>query len=275
MNNLKEGSKKIYIIIDASYYCFFRFYALTNWWKKANPEDTDNINYIDKPNFIVKFKELFIFKIKELIKKLKIKNPVLIAAKDCKRENIWRNNYIENYKLNRVYDNDFKEKGCGAFFKIAFDEKLFEKANVSKILEHSMLEADDCVAIYTKMILEKEPESIIYIITSDKDYLQLSRENVKLLNLQYKDITEKSLKDPEKDLLYKIILGDKSDNISSVFKGVGNKTALKFIENKELLEKKLNENKLYIEKFNLNKKIIDFNEIPVNLVNEFKAKYKI
>jgi len=270
-----NNNNRNYVIIDGSYYCFYRYYALTNWWRNANPEDKDDTNYIDKPEFVDKFKKIFQLKIKEIIKKLKIENPTIIVAKDCARENIWRNSYIENYKSNRIYDETFKQKGCGAFFKIVFEENLFVKGGVSMIIEHPKLEADDCAAIYSKMILDKSPNSHIYIITSDQDYLQLACNQIKLFNLQYKDLTEKSLKNPEKDLLYKIILGDKSDNISGVFDKVGNKTALKLVEDQNLLEKKLGENEEYKKKFELNKKIIDFNEIPLDLVNEFKANYDL
>ena len=28
-----------FIFVDGSYYNFYRYYALLNWWKNANPED--------------------------------------------------------------------------------------------------------------------------------------------------------------------------------------------------------------------------------------------
>ena len=42
------------------------------------------------------------------------------------------------------------------------------------------LEADDCLAILTKNILQKYPLANITIITSDIDYLQLAKPNVNL-----------------------------------------------------------------------------------------------
>ena len=58
----------------------------------------------------------------------------------------------------------------------------------------------------------------IFIITSDKDYLQLSRPNVQIYNLAFKKLTEQksSTGNPECDLFCKIVMGDPSDNIKSV-----------------------------------------------------------
>jgi 5'-3' exonuclease len=64
-------------------------------------------------------------------------------------------------------------------------------------------------------------------------------------------------------------MGDISDNIPSVFPKCGPKTALNFFDNKELLNKKLAENEIYRKNYELNNKIIDFNNIPDDLVKEF------
>ena len=72
----------------------------------------------------------------------------------------------------------------------------------------------------------------------------------------------------------KILTGDKSDNIKGVFKKCGPKTACKYYENKELFREKLKEDGA-MEGYLLNKKIIDFNEIPEELVNKFMDYYEL
>ena len=145
------------------------------------------------------------------------------------------------------------------------------------VFRYPTLEADDCLAILTKDILSKYPNSNINIITSDMDYLQLASEKVNLYDLKFKKLTERksSFNNAEKDLFVKILTGDKSDNIKGVFKKCGPKTACKYFDNKELFQKKLQETEGALERFKLNKKIIDFNEIPEDLVEEFKAAYNI
>ena len=66
----------------------------------------------------------------------------------------------------------------GPLFKMAYEEKLFEEGGIKAILQHPKLEADDCIAISVKYVLEKYPKCKIYIITSDKDYLQLAEEKI-------------------------------------------------------------------------------------------------
>ena len=261
------------IFIDGSYYCFYRYFALLNWWKNAFPEEPLE-DPLQNPVFVEKFKKVFINTIKELPKKLNIdKNckPILIVGKDCKRENIWRNEICVNteYKGNRKNGVEDGFMG-GPFIKMAYDDHLFVDAGVKTILKHPKLEADDCIAISVKYILEKYPQSKIYIITSDKDYLQLAEPRVELYNLMFKKLTDqKSCSgDPKCDLFCKIVMGDPSDNIKSVFKSCGPKTALKCFENREYFEERLKKENAY-EMYNLNKKLIDFNEIPINLINEF------
>jgi 5'-3' exonuclease len=261
-----------FIFVDGSYYCFYRFYALINWWKRAHPEEPLE-NPLENPVFVEKFKKTFVEHLEEIPKKLGLtkedaKNVVMYAAKDCKREQIWRTELFPKYKANRVYDDGFKG---GPFFKMAYEEQLFVFGGAKEVLSHPHLEADDCIALSVKKIIEKYPESNIYIIASDRDYLQLQSNHVKIMNLTYKNIAESksSTGNAQKDLLIKIIMGDTSDNIPSVFPKCGFKTALKCCEDPTFLEKKMSGKPEYVEQYNLNEKLVDFNKIPQELIEEF------
>ena len=111
-----DTSSKTYILIDTSYFIFYRYYALIGWWKLAKPED-DLGNPIENIEFVDKFKKTFVDKLKEIPKKLKIKNYIIIAGKDCPRLKIWRHTEFDKYKVNRVYDDQFL---CGPFFKLGY-----------------------------------------------------------------------------------------------------------------------------------------------------------
>ena len=146
-----------FILIDGSYFIFYRFYALLNWFKLAKKDeiiDKENPPFENK-EFLEKFKKTFDLKIKEIQKKLKIDNPIIIVGRDCPRETIWRMKYLPSYKQNREYS----EFLGGPFFKFAYKENLFIKAGASKILKYPQLEADDCLAILTntlKKLFQKE-----------------------------------------------------------------------------------------------------------------------
>ena len=228
-----------FLLIDGSYFVFFRYYALLNWFKLAKKEqiiDKEHPPY-ENIEFVEKFKKTFVSKVKELEKKLKIKDPIIVVGKDCPRENIWRMKYLSSYKANRVYDDSFLG---GPFFKMAYEDDLFIKGGANKIFNFPTLEADDCLAILSKRLLKSFPDANITIITSDMDYLQLANDNIQLYDLKYKKLTERksSFNNAEKDLFVKILTGDKSDNIKGVFKKCGPKTACKYFDNRELFEEK-------------------------------------
>jgi len=253
-----------YLFIDGSYFCFFRYHALLTWWKNAHADDELGDRPMDNPIFVEKFKKLFTNKLKEIPKKLKIKDPVIIIGKDCHRQDIWRNAIFPQYKQQRESDDNI-----GGFFKMAYDE-LFQSA---KVIAHPQLEGDDCIAIATKHYLEKEPDANVYIITSDMDYLQLCNERTHVYTLKYKklDDSKTSFKNADKDLFCKIVMGDKSDNIPGIFNKCGIKTAEKLYEDQDAFIKKLNQANCN-EMYERNKSIIDFNHIPIEYVNDVKQQ---
>ena len=105
---------------------------------------------------------------------------------------------------------------------------------------------------------------------------KLSDINKGIINFQNKDLSEskKSFTEGKKNLFYKIVLGDKSDNILPIFKKCGPKTCEKYYENQELFLEALKKESGAQEKYKLNKKLVDFNEIPENLVKNFLEEYK-
>jgi 5'-3' exonuclease len=275
MNLLTEMSTNpTFIFIDGSYFCFYRYHSLLTWWKNAYPEQSDVLlDPYQNQQFVEKFKKTFVENVAKIPKSLKLDKtdkPIIIVGRDCKRENIWRNELFPNYKGTRANGSEDGFMG-GPFFKMAYDEQLFIQGGARSILKHPKLEADDCIAITVKHLLNKYPACNIYIITSDKDYLQLAQERVHLYNLAFKDLTEQKscTGDANCDLFCKIVTGDVSDNIPSVFPKCGPKTALKYFENRDLFEKKLLESNAFQTQYELNRKIIDFNYIPEELVNEF------
>lgn len=259
-------SETNFIIIDTSYFIFYRYYALIGWWKLAQP-DVELGNPIKNEIFVEKFKKTFIEKLKEIPKRLKIKDYKLLAGLDCPRKDIWRNKYLDCYKGSRTNENTDIIKD---FFSIVYNE-IFPilKKNDYNFINNDRLEADDLIYLTKLYIREKKKiESKIVIISSDSDLLQLIDKNTLIIDLKDKLVNLKSSGDPKIDLEMKIICGDKSDNISSCFKNCGEKTVKKLINNKmELLSKfKLNPNSFDI--YARNKILIDFSQIPNNFKEE-------
>jgi len=181
-----------FIFIDGSYFCFYRYFSLMNWWRNAYPEEPMEDPFKNE-KFVEKFRKTFVENVQQIPKKLGLNKlelePIIIVGKDCKRENIWRTELFPKYKANRANGAEDGFMG-GPFFKMAYEEELFVKGGAKAILKHNKLEADDCIAISVMRLTAKYPDCSIYIITSDKDYLQLNSHNVHLFNLAFKNIAE-------------------------------------------------------------------------------------
>lgn len=253
-----------YIFVDGGYFVHYRYFSMCNWWRFAR-QDEEDIDPFANERFRVKFRETFRRTLGELPSKLKLvpENTKTFIATDCSKGTIWRNDHISNYKGTRQSCD-----GVRSAFKQVFDKQLLEGFSV---ISADRLEADDCIAVAIRCIQARESDAKFWVITSDMDYLQLAGNNVQLIDLKFKPLNT-WFGDPVKDLFCKIVAGDKSDNIPSVFPRCGIKTAAKYFENRPLFEKKLNEVEGSKERYARNSLIIDFANIPQELTVELTAK---
>jgi DNA polymerase-1 len=100
-----------------------------------------------------------------------------------------------------------------------------------KTISLSRVEADDIIA-YLSSTLPTKPEDRVFIVSSDKDYLQLVTEKVIVYRPIEKEyyttdtVKEKFNVNPHNFLLYKLLMGDNSDGITGI-KGLGPKGLFK------------------------------------------------
>lgn len=262
-----------HIFIDASYFIFYRVFALCVWWRNAKPEEP-----IDDPalneEFVEKFKSTFVAKIKEMPKKLGLKKEAFLihVGWDCPQNEIWRKAIFPAYKDGRNVEKN-KQANIAYFFKLAIKEDLFRKAGVEINYRHDKLEADDCVYLGIQHLRETDKESDVFIISSDHDYLQIVDEKTKLIDLKYKNHGESktSFGNADKDLFMKIVLGDKSDNISPIFqnKKIGKKTIEKLYEDKGKFYEMLSNDHDALTRFETNTILVDLKHIPSDLSVSF------
>jgi len=268
--NIPPNTNTQYILIDGSYFIFYRVFALQLWWKHAKPENVLSQPFLNK-EFVEKFKSTFVTKIRELKTKLKCKDAMIIVGKDCPRTQIWRMKLFPQYKDGRSQEKNM-EANISDFFKLVYDEDLFTKSGADYILSNEHLEADDCLALATKYILSTTTNSLVKIITSDHDYIQLlsmAPTKIELYNMKYKLLTDSNTYsgDPERELFYKTVLGDKSDNIDPIFSKCGSKTVEKCYDDDEYFENKLDTENAH-ETYKLNGILIDFKNIPKIYANQ-------
>lgn len=111
-----------------------------------------------------------------------------------------------------------------------------------KCFEIDNYEADDIIGTYSKMALD-DPDFVTTIVSSDKDLLQLINEETEVKLLKQKDyirMNEETFIEtygikPIRMIDLKGLMGDASDNIPGV-KGIGEKTALKLLQEYDSLE---------------------------------------
>ncbi len=248
-------SNKKLLLIDFSYYYIHRYFALMSWFNISKTE-------YDEKLLLEKFEKLMIENVKKIAKKTKcsLKNTILVC--DCKRSTIWRLEQCNNYKANRELCQT-KQPINPKIYSI-IDDKIIPtlKSLDVQYIGFDKLEADDIISVIAKNTNNEK-----VIITNDNDYLQLLNDKTTILNATFKDLSSRSLGCPKKDLLMKILIGDTSDNISSI---VTKSTAKKLIEmTNDNLEEYLVNNSL-LERYNFNKNLIDMENIPEEYKNLIK-----
>lgn len=93
--------------------------------------------------------------------------------------------------------------------------------------------------------------------------------------MQFKDISLRIKTNPMIELEFKIIYGDKSDNIPKIQAGMRKDNALKIALMSEEDRIKYLKSHNILDIYNLNKKLIDLNEIPEVIVKNFYEYYNI
>lgn len=266
--NINIVATKPIILIDQSYYIFNRYYATYNWYRRKDDTEFDYENINENSDFILAFFRHFESDMIKLLKKYKTVKSNIIFCIDCCRSDIWRNEIYPDYKMSRSKKTNFNS--------IVF--RLFKNyiSNYNyNYCEYNNLEADDVVYLIQKKIKDDFDDYRIIIITNDNDYLQMYDKNINIYNMQFKDLSLRIKNNPVVELEFKIIYGDKSDNIQKIQNGLNKNNALKLaMMNYEDKLKYLIDNNI-LETYKLNKTLVDLREIPETLMISFNNKYNI
>ncbi|QGU94899.1 DNA polymerase I [Clostridium bovifaecis] len=177
--------------------------------------------------------------IKMLLKMKEEINPDYIVTSFDRKAPTFRHKEYDEYKAGREkMPPELKEQ-----FSVL--KQLLEKLAIN-IFEIDGFEADDLIGTLSRFAEERGIE--VYIVTGDRDALQLATDNVKVV-INKKGMSEKEIYDknrmieeygvtPTQFIDVKGLMGDKSDNIPGV-PGIGTKTAFKLIKEYGSVEKLL------------------------------------
>lgn len=259
-----SGNSKNILILDASYFIFYRYTALLAWYRHSKQEISDDI--IKDTFFQSMFKKRIIQTLEDLEKKYS-PNNILVCFDG---HHVWRKEILPTYKQNRTHSDVFLSS-----FKRA--EKILKtyisKKNNYFEIHHDNLEADDIVHFMTRKLASYNIYNIT-IIANDSDYIPL----LQLYSVQIVTLSGKPIRAPNKDelqyfMLVKILSGDKSDNIPSVFPRCGKKTALQLAKNPEKLNTKLASSSVWNNNFVRNTILIDNEKIPIKYIKWLQSSW--
>ena len=240
----KLNLHKSVLLVDASYWIYYRFFALRRWYFTANPEKQipDDYNWLADEVFMAKYEKLFFDGVRNFCADVSVPlGANIIFCIDCPHKEIWRLAHCSEYKGTRVEShkrNNFSSYDIFTFVKQKILPTLIEKYKINVLLSEKC-EADDLVGTIAPYLIQKmneinvdnddnNNESCVYIMANDKDYIQICNSRVKLFDGNGKNICEKyNTEWNNKYLMSKILMGDVSDNIMACEIDIG------FIKNED------------------------------------------
>jgi len=292
-NSLFDLSKNYSYIVDASYIIFcsaasaFKDYVYQSDILKSdlNKDFDPTIDPEFNDLFYKKFCRMVIGPVKQRVPFTYSKSNYIFTL-DCPRNNIWRRDVYPEYKLTRDAASHEKDQfNIKKVFQYAYNVIIpsFCDETGSIVIKSDYAESDDIIAVLCKKLQQESDDNYIIILSSDRDMVQLHSDRVMIVTAQNdlrepkkeieKMINTKGIKEDitaEDFLLFKIIIGDGSDNIPGIKKRFGPKSAYKLIQDKskESLKSLLKEDINILNSFKRNKKIISFKEIPAYIEEE-------
>lgn len=219
-------------------------------------------------------------------------NEIVIA---CDNRNYWRKDIFPYYKAKRKKEQNKSIFDWDFIFKLASEIKEEYKEYLPyNVIDVDKCEADDVVYSLVKWTQENglikeglfETKLPVLIISKDEDFIQLQKyDNVSQFSQLKKSFLKPKL-NPEKDLYEKIIRGDSGDSIPNIFSDedvfiCANKRQKSIYANKieKWLDMKPEEfcDEKSINRYELNKKLIDLDCLPeelyTNIIDEYKKPH--
>lgn len=224
------------VLLDNSYFNFYRYFATNKWWLFQNSGEVD----INNPKYMNALNDQYIKNLTKLGKIIGVNYRNFYSIRDSDRETLWRTDIYPDYKSNRDFSGEPHEVNktrtdIFRHFNSTFGPLFAASIRISK------MEADDIIAILTKIFIDLNFEVII--ISADNDFLQLYEySGVTIIDAKGLIKEKLSVSGARRHLDQKILKGDPSDNISkSVYPWKddsedGGKIAWKYITNSILID---------------------------------------
>ncbi|KPK40626.1 MAG: hypothetical protein AMJ78_06950, partial [Omnitrophica WOR_2 bacterium SM23_29] len=259
-------NRKALFLIDGNSFCYRAFYAIRSLSTSKGQPTNAVYGFVTMLNKIIREEE-----------------PQYLAIAFDLKGPTFRHKKYEEYKIHRKPMPDELSE------QMPIIKEVIDAYNIP-IYQMQGYEADDILATIAKKSEKKGYD--VYIVTGDKDVLQLVNSHIKIYNVHKEGLVydEGKVKErygvgPERIVDLIALMGDSSDNIPGV-PGIGEVTAAQLIERFGSLDKTLSDIEK-IESESLRKRLSEFKEqaklskelatvdtdVPVNLdLEELKLK---
>ncbi|GAB4169766.1 MAG: DNA polymerase I [Calditrichia bacterium] len=216
--------KKIFLM-DGSYMFYRAYFSLmrTPLFNKKGENTTATYGFIN-----------------QLFKLIVENRPEYMAVVFDTKEPTFRHDFYPEYKATR---EKMPEDMAAQYPRIV---QLVQLLGIPTI-EMPGYEADDIIGTFAQQAAQQSMD--VYMVTADKDYMQLVSDKIKLYNpwgkngseiLDVHGVQQKMELRPDQIVDYLALMGDSSDNVPGV-KGIGAKSALKLLMQFETLENLLSQ----------------------------------
>lgn len=285
---MENDQKKFLICIDGSYMLYTILFGSVRdfienhadeaklWIKPVDECDQSNLPDILNCDLYKKLLKKFVMKRLESVDSIardNFQNEIdaadaidIVFAMDDKLTHSFRKDLYPEYKAQRqLVKRQYQIQPIKDYIvNVLFKELDIAEQYGYNVIKVNGAEGDDVIA--TTLLKLKGNYIGMMLIASDRDFLQI--DGIREFDLFGKEAQRDlggEIVSAKDYLLGKILMGDRSDNISQVFTRCGPKTALKWTKDKAALKKVLKEDQSLASKYLLNKKMISFAHIPQEL----------
>ncbi len=189
----------------------------------------------------------------------------VVFSEDSPISGNFRKKLYPEYKAQR---NLLRYSYNKSVIKAYIQDVIFKELDIENKLGYRVVKVEGCESddIIAVLMNNYKNYSCRILVSSDRDFLQLEDVNQydmwgQKVTFKIKNHDDFSLT-PKEFLYWKIVRGDNSDNIKHVFPKYGDVKSYNLIKDRPTLKKMLTESQEAAERFLLNKKLIDFREIP-------------
>ena len=253
-----------YLVIDGSYYLFSIFFISKNDYIKRYPEweQPDLYDWSTNPEFWEIYQQRFQTQLTKMLKRLHIPKSNVFFVREGKKSMIWRHAIYPTYKATRsqVIHHRGKDNLLGDLFPRVYHELL---PNYHfKVLRVLTAEADDIIFLLTRY-LEMTRRGRIFIISKDRDFIQLVSPAVSIHTIYLDNIMDSMSLTPSQFLQTKLLMGDSSDNIPPCI-NPSDYNLDQLLQN-QLFEQLFQQHRINLEQLQLNRQLILYTHIPFRI----------